>query len=267
MITKRGAVPHERRYLEVSLPDSLLSAVKRDGALELGYVTGGGGGHSLVLVDGKVEIIKIASFARVVAGVTDSNLSRPVLSAGAVAHSFRGMGKSVRGGLGGWSFGGESAGEGRRAPPPVYNANAILNNDVDPIAAFAVVEQVQGEEVWGSVANGHIACAAGSIYLNDDSVTEIMEDVTTEEEARQAVRTLSEESPDNPVVLWQLANPWSDGATIGNTPSEKMYLVVHREKFIRMAGVTMGSPREFAETIATYQPDRVWGSPLYFREG
>merc|ERR1711959_455487 len=94
-----------------------------------------------------------------------------------------------------------------------------------------------------------------------------MGDITTLAAAAAAVEELSAADPANPVVMWQLANPWSHGAPVGSTPSDKQYLVAHKLKFMRqnLDAQTGKTARDFAESIAAYQPNRVWGSPFFFK--
>jgi hypothetical protein len=64
--------------------------------------------------------------------------------------------------------------------------------------------------------------------------------------------------------MWQIANPWSDGAPKGSKPNDKQYLVAHRKAFLNQMGVTAKTAKSFAETVRSYQPDRFWGSPLHY---
>merc|ERR1711959_858649 len=83
---------------------------------------------------------------------------------------------------------------------------------------------------WSSVPVGHISCGPGSYYLQEESITIMRQDITTLAAAAAAVEELSAADPANSVVMWQLANPWSNGATVGSTPSDKQYLVAHKLK-------------------------------------
>merc|ERR1719305_1245666 len=71
---------------------------------------------------------------------------------------------------------------------------------------------------------------------------------------------MSAADPANPVVMWQLA-------TAGHHFIPKQYLVAHKLKFMRqnLDAQTGKTARDFAEAIAAYQPNRVWGSPFFFK--
>ena len=71
---------------------------------------------------------------------------------------------------------------------------------------------------------------------------------------------MSAADPANPVVMWQLA-------TAGHHFIPKQYLVAHKLKFMRqnLDAQTSKTARDFAESIAAYQPNRVWGSPFFFK--
>merc|ERR1719305_284103 len=71
---------------------------------------------------------------------------------------------------------------------------------------------------------------------------------------------MSAADPANPVVMWQLA-------TAGHHFIPKQYLVAHKLKFMRqnLDAQTGKTARDFAESIAAYQPNRVWGSPFFFK--
>jgi hypothetical protein len=137
------------------------------------------------------------------------------------------------------------------------------------VAAPATAQRVEEDGVWKSVSCGHISCGPGSYYLNDNSITLMFEDITTTTEARRKVDELSTRDPSNPVVMWQLGNPWSQGSRAGKPPCmDKMYLIVHLKKFMiqNLDAESGGTARNFAEAIARYQNGTTWGSPLYFRD-
>jgi hypothetical protein len=135
------------------------------------------------------------------------------------------------------------------------------------IPPLGAIPPAAGSEKWGSVSNGHICCGPGMIYIHDENVMVMKEDVTTEEAARAKVAELSAAEPDNPVIMWQLANPWSDGAYEGSKPWDEQFLIAMKKSFLVQPGVTTGrSPKAFAETVASYQIGRVWGSKLYYMD-
>ena len=74
---------------------------------------------------------------------------------------------------------------------------------------------------WGKYGLGNLLHGPGSYYLNDPSITQMFPEITTEMEAWMMIRLLTQESVDNPPVMWQLTN-------IGSGPS---HLILHRRKF------------------------------------
>ena len=115
---------------------------------------------------------------------------------------------------------------------------------------------------WDSYETGDICCGPGSYYLDNPAITVRHEDVTTLEAARLHVEAACRESPDNPVVLWQLSNP-SGG------PSEApQHLVYHRQKFLEQnLDADSGKPIDsgFARSVSNFGNGRRWGSPMFFR--
>ena len=117
---------------------------------------------------------------------------------------------------------------------------------------------------WGSYETGDICCGPGSYYLSDPSITERHEDVTTLDVARARVETICRENPDNPVVMWQLTNPWG-----GPASGKKQHLVFHRQKFASQnLDADSGRPLDvgFALSASTFANGRRWGSPMFFRQ-
>ena len=117
---------------------------------------------------------------------------------------------------------------------------------------------------WGSVTEGHICCGPGMLYLHDDNVTVVDEDCMDEEAARKKVEVLNKSEPDNPIVMWQIGNPWSDGAYKGSKLWDKQYFIGMKKSYMTQPGVVEREPRVYAEKIKSYQPERVWGSPFYY---
>mmetsp|Transcript_25554 Transcript_25554/g.52403 ORF Transcript_25554/g.52403 Transcript_25554/m.52403 type:complete len:333 (+) Transcript_25554:163-1161(+) len=107
---------------------------------------------------------------------------------------------------------------------------------------------------WDSYETGDIGCGPGSYYLDDPTITERHENVTTLEQALACVEAACRESPGNPVVLWQL------------TPQ---HLLFHRQKFLEQnLDADSGKPIDsgFARSASDFAQGRRYGSPMFFRK-
>jgi len=118
------------------------------------------------------------------------------------------------------------------------------------------------EASWGHVKCGHISCGPGSYYLQDASISVMDRTITTEAAAWNEVRRLCSVEPSNPPVMWQLANPWSDGIEAG----DEQFLVVHKRKFLdqNLDAETGKGAENFARAIEGYQPGKTWGSHFHY---
>ena len=115
------------------------------------------------------------------------------------------------------------------------------------------------ESDWGKYALGNIVHGPGSYYLNDPSITQSFPEITTEMEAWMMIRLLTQESVDNPPVMWQLTN-------IGSGPS---HLILHRRKFFdqNLDADTGKQPSDVANLIMlnfTGKP-HPYGHPVYYK--
>ena len=141
-----------------------------------------------------------------------------------------------------------------------------------PLVSFrAITDYTEGKGYgvgWSEVLCGHIACGPGSYYLSDESITVMDKSVTTYEAALARVTEMSQQDPKNPVVLWQLADPWGNGV-VGNVYQKHgMYLVAHKAKFLKqnLDATTGGTAMDFARAIEGFQKGQMWGSPMYVLE-
>jgi len=111
--------------------------------------------------------------------------------------------------------------------------------------------------MWDSYEFGLILHGPGSYYRNDPSITVNEKHVTTLDAAIARVKEVCRESPDNPVILWQLV--------AGSSGSSLWY---HRQKFLtqRLDGST-GKPIDtgFARAVSNWKHGVRYGSPMYFR--
>ena len=112
---------------------------------------------------------------------------------------------------------------------------------------------------WGKYGLGNLLHGPGSYYLNDPSITQMFPEITTEMEAWMMIRLLTQESVDNPPVMWQLTN-------IGSGPS---HLILHRRKFFdqNLDADTGKQPSDVANLIMlnfTGKPHH-YGHPVYYK--
>ena len=135
---------------------------------------------------------------------------------------------------------------------------------------------------WESVEFGHIACGPGILFLNDSSITVVDERINSETLAREKVNTFNAVNPSNPIIMWQLGNPYSDGKKEGGGeaastfydrddssdyekgPMEQHHFVALTKKFLQQSHVSPREPKAYALSISEFQPDRKWGSDLYY---
>ena len=132
--------------------------------------------------------------------------------------------------------------------------------DADARAADARALALDVREDWDSFESGDICCGPGSYYLDDASITERREDVTTLAGARELVARINAAERANPVVMFQLTNPW------GGPGEQPQHLVIHRRKFLEqnLDACTGRSIREFAKAASAFADGRRWGSPMFF---
>jgi len=137
---------------------------------------------------------------------------------------------------------------------------------------------LRGEDItgWGKVEFGHICCGPGILYLYDDTITVLDENITNEAEGRAKVAQMNgslKYKSGNPIVLWQIASPWSSGvkegesSLNGNGDEQSHYFVGLRKKFFSQVGVNPREPRAYARQVMEYQSGMKWGSSLFYAEG
>ena len=121
---------------------------------------------------------------------------------------------------------------------------------------------------WGNVPHGHICCGPGLLYINDPTICLVDEDVVDEDAAKAKVDTYNQQYPENPIVLWQLGNPWSNGSAFSSLGGEedKYYFIGMKLPFMKMTNVALidKNPEAYAKMICSYQPGCTWGGPLWF---
>jgi hypothetical protein len=130
------------------------------------------------------------------------------------------------------------------------------------VSTKSAQEEINDKE-WDSFEFGSLSCGPGSYYLSDNTVSEYHENITTIEGALQFIENDNQCNPNNPIVMWQLTNPWSNGKD-----EKPMYLCFHRRKFLRQnldasTGKKLGPG--FAKEVSNYQQGTKFGSPMYFR--
>jgi hypothetical protein len=111
---------------------------------------------------------------------------------------------------------------------------------------------------WKCLHTGDICCGPGSKYLHDPTITQRFENVTTLAAARSFVDGDSDIA--NPIVMWQLTNPW------GRTKPQ--HLVLHRRKFLAQnLDANTGQPiSAFARGVSNFAKGKRWGSPMFYTD-
>ena len=112
---------------------------------------------------------------------------------------------------------------------------------------------------FDAVETGDVTCGPGSYYFSDKTITEMHENIKTFNEALQFIEADDQTGGSNPIVMWQLTNPWDHDAMD--------YLVFHRQKFLsqNLDASTGKTIAEYAAAIADYQKEITRGTPMYVR--
>mmetsp|Transcript_48099 Transcript_48099/g.61649 ORF Transcript_48099/g.61649 Transcript_48099/m.61649 type:complete len:277 (+) Transcript_48099:90-920(+) len=156
-----------------------------------------------------------------------------------------------------------------RASPISEVVEACIYNG-EPVEGILIdntdkLNKDQLKDNWSSYEYGSLSCGPGSYYLNDPTISELHENIKTIREALEFIKLDYKMNPENPIIMWQLTNPWSDG--IHKDPNNQ-YLCFHREKFLSQnldedSGKTLD--QGFAKSVSEYQHGKKWGSPLYYK--
>ena len=91
-----------------------------------------------------------------------------------------------------------------------------------------------------AVAGGNILIDVGSQFLSDASITQLVPEITTVDDAVAWIELDLIKNPRDPVIMWQI-----------NPPPGQPFLVLHRQRFLEQESVISGSAQAYAEeTVA-----------------